>query len=450
MFGNELMSDIKLEFPPDTERSIAVTIPAHKYVLAISSPVFFRQLAELQDNTVVITDCDPEVFRCFLCFIYCDEANFQNVDFAIKVKHLAVKYDVPSLARECLSFLDGNMDPLEGFNVLAYARQFNDQGVEKACWEVIDYNAQAIAVDDSFLHLSHEFLVAFLERSSLNIGEVALFTSVDSWAAKRCEEKGKTLNGENKRCELGCDLLKSIRFTTMTPKEFSDVVLPKEILTKEEIIAVYKNFHSDYAAVESFEFSMLPRATNDGPIFSCRMSTKEYLKENWPYVNESVTLTFAVDKTTLFCGLEFMFNPSATYGCVSVMLWREGVKFKQLSAKSRVDLWINTENYFNEDLYDLPFIRNMSNKVFFNRPVQVFEDTCYTIELLGASSRSPHFYITNRTSGFIQLPNEHSAPEVRFRFCGGLFAYEIPNNSPYIGQMECILFQSPVRTTYDV
>lgn len=447
MFGNELMSDIKFEFPPNTERTTTVTIPAHKYVLAISSAVFLRELTERDNNTMVITDCDPEVFRCFLGFIYCDEANFQTVYFAIKVWHLAVKYDVPSLARECMSFLDGNMDPMEGFYMLTYARKFNDHGLEKACWEVIDYNAKAIAVDDSFLKISHEFLVAFLERSSLNIDEVALFISVDRWATKRCEEEGKAQDGANKRSELGCDLLKSIRFTSMSPNQFSDVVLPKDILTDQEIIAVYKNFHSDYATAESFEFSMLPRVTNDGPIFSCRMSTEAFLEANWPYVNESATLTFAVDKPILFCGLEFMFNPSATNGCVSVMLWREGVKFKQLSARSRVDLWINTENDSYEDQDGRPIIPNKSNKVFFNRPVQIFEDTCYTIELLGASSRSPHFYVANRTSGLKHYTSQSTISdcsidtEVGFSFCGGLFAYKIPDNSPYIGHIECILWQ---------
>ena len=81
MFNNPLMSDIKFAFP-DTKR----TIPAHKYVLAISSPVFFAMfygdLAESRD-TINITDCDPDIFLHFLRFICCDEANFQDVGCVI-------------------------------------------------------------------------------------------------------------------------------------------------------------------------------------------------------------------------------------------------------------------------------------------------------------------------------------------------------------------------------
>lgn len=182
MFGNELMSDIKFEFPPNTERTTTVTIPAHKYVLAISSAVFLRQLAVLQDNTMVITDCDPEVFRCFLGFIYCDEANFLDVDFAIKVWHLADRYDVPSLTSECVFFLEGCMDHASAFRVIRYARLFHDESLERVCWEVIDYNARALVCDDCFMDLSHEFLQSFLERSSLCIDEITLFLAMNRWA----------------------------------------------------------------------------------------------------------------------------------------------------------------------------------------------------------------------------------------------------------------------------
>ena len=100
MFNNPLLSDVKFAFP-NTE----TTIPAHKYVLAVSSPVFlavfFGDLADSSD--------DPDIFLRFLRFIYCDEANFEGIDCAVKLWHLADKYDVPSLAKECEEFLNGNI-----------------------------------------------------------------------------------------------------------------------------------------------------------------------------------------------------------------------------------------------------------------------------------------------------------------------------------------------------
>lgn len=107
MFNNPLLSDVKFAFP-NTE----TTIPAHKYVLAVSSPVFlavfFGDLAESSD-AIDITECDPDIFLRFLRFIYCDEANFEGIDCAVKLWHLADEYDVPSLAKECEEFLNGNI-----------------------------------------------------------------------------------------------------------------------------------------------------------------------------------------------------------------------------------------------------------------------------------------------------------------------------------------------------
>ena len=82
---------------------------------------------------VNIIDCDPDVFLRFLPFIYCDEAIFEDIDCAIKVWRLAdtrvrTKW-TPSLARECVKYLDGNMEQLDALDVLTYARQLNDEEI---------------------------------------------------------------------------------------------------------------------------------------------------------------------------------------------------------------------------------------------------------------------------------------------------------------------------------
>ena len=130
MFNNPLLSDIKFSFPGND-----TIIPAHKYVLAVSSSVFFAMfygdLAETKD-TIDIIDCDPDTFLSLLRFIYCDEAIFKDTDSAVKVMFLADKYDVPSLTSEIVKYLDGEMDPSSAFELLAFARQLNEKGLERA------------------------------------------------------------------------------------------------------------------------------------------------------------------------------------------------------------------------------------------------------------------------------------------------------------------------------
>ena len=335
-----------------------------------------------------------------------------------------------------MEFLDGNMDPLKAFDIIHHARLLNDEGLEKACWQVIDYNAHAIVSDGSFLDLEDKSLLSeFLGRSSLRVSEeLTLFNAIDRWASKRCQEAGVIVSGENKRSVLGKDLLDNIRFFLMSPDQFTDVVLPKNILTKDEVVDVFKYFSYDHVYSE-----ISRRRINREPFRYCMMSNVSLSRTDWYLVNESVMLTVRPRAPILLCGLEFLFNPTATNGCVSITLWRQGVKLKQLSAKSRADSW--------------------SISI---RPVSVDAKTCYTIELLGASSRSPNCYVTNESSGFSQetfriftedeeglemtydeLTSDPYFVEMRsLRFCEGLFTNEIPKNRPYIGHIKSVIFQN--------
>ena len=234
MFNNPVMSDIKFVFPYHDEQSI----PVHRYVLATSSPVFFAMFyGELRDKkeTIEIDESDPDIFLQFLCFLYCDCVTFQDENNAIQLLYLADKYDIPSLTTNCVDFLDGAMQPLNAFDMILHAWKLNHKRLEKICWEVIDYNMKEIFDDDSFSELSHELLLEVVKRSSLRIDELSLFKAVDRWATKRCVDETKAVNGANKRSVLGEDLLDNVRFPVMSSQEFADVVIPSDILSKDEM-----------------------------------------------------------------------------------------------------------------------------------------------------------------------------------------------------------------------
>ena len=58
IFNNQLLTDVKFVVPVSTDESESKTvIPVHKFVLAISSPVFYGQMAETTDY-VELPDCD--------------------------------------------------------------------------------------------------------------------------------------------------------------------------------------------------------------------------------------------------------------------------------------------------------------------------------------------------------------------------------------------------------
>ena len=114
IFNQELLRDVKFAIVRDSQgRSESKKIPAHKFVLAISSPVFFGmfygELAETNDS-VEIYDCEYESLLELFRFMYSDEANL-NPDNVMQLMYLAKKYMLPSLADICSAFLQTNPMP---------------------------------------------------------------------------------------------------------------------------------------------------------------------------------------------------------------------------------------------------------------------------------------------------------------------------------------------------
>ena len=94
MFNNELLSDVKFVVRDSEGRSESMKkIPAHKFLLAISSPVFhamfYGKLAEKKDS-VDISDCDHKSLLEMFRFVYSDEVNL-NADNVMQVLYLAKK-----------------------------------------------------------------------------------------------------------------------------------------------------------------------------------------------------------------------------------------------------------------------------------------------------------------------------------------------------------------------
>ena len=435
MFNNSLMSDIKFAFPNEQ------IIPAHKYVLAISSPVFFAMfyggLAE-QRETVDITDCDPEVFLQFLRYLYCDDTNFRDVNNAIEVWHLADKYDLPSLANECLNFVEAAMSPLNAFQLIPFARRFyNHEGLENVCWKIIDYNAQEIVVHESFLDLKHEYLLPFLQRSSLRVKETSVFKAVDRRAAKRCEESNMTVDGANKRSALGEDLLKLIRFSLMSPEEFSELVMPTEILLTTEVIDVFKQFTS-VPIPGGLKFSSLPREVlKQNASFSSldlgKLSCPDKPPGDIATMQKSGVMTFLVRRAIKLCGVKIIMKQHQS--CyVSLFVFQRDKKIGHIKNKKVIGDTVKMSRH-NRDVC-------VGIDVFFNRPIRLSENTCYTIktQIDQASHCGPptDFFVWSESLQN-HLQNWRQPMEDILK-CSGHYTECIPADVPYKGDIMALLY----------
>ncbi|PSN31285.1 BTB/POZ domain-containing protein 3 [Blattella germanica] len=128
MFNNELMADIRFVVgsPGHTQ-----SIPAHKYVLATGSSVFYA------------------------IYLYCDEIQLE-ADTVLATLYVAKKYIVPHLARACVNYLETSLTAKNACLLLSQSRLFEEPELMQRCWEVIDAQVR----------LSHSLSTLELESAS--------------------------------------------------------------------------------------------------------------------------------------------------------------------------------------------------------------------------------------------------------------------------------------------
>ena len=248
IFNNELLSDIKFVASTsnsDSEsRKSQKSIPAHKFVLAISSPVFYAmfygELAET-GGTIELPDCDSESLLELFRYLYSDEVNLTGSN-VMQVLYLAKKYLVPSLAERCTEYLREHLEASNVFSILPQAQKFEDKDLEERCWSVIESHTEEAVTSDDFVTLERSVVESVVKRERLNVKEVDLFKAVDRWANRAVEKQGLTPDSKVKRKVLGEEIVKAIRFPVMSYNEFASVVLDCCILTKGELIFLIKHY----------------------------------------------------------------------------------------------------------------------------------------------------------------------------------------------------------------
>ena len=312
MLNNNHLSDVKfVALHRSGENDSKKAIPAHKFILAISSPVFeamfFGELAETKD-TVELPDCDygslMELFR----YMYSDEVNLSGSN-VMGVLYLAKKYLVSSLVDKCTEYLQFNLDPSNVFSILPTAQRYEEKELIDRCWEVIDSGAEFAVKSDGFETIERSLLEAVVVRDALNIEEVELFKAVDTWATKQCQKQGFGVSGKMKRKVLGEQIVTTIRFPLMKHDEFAAVVLDTNILTSDEIVNFFKFYSSTLTS--PLGFSEIPRVKQTAfPRCGRFQSVSE---EFVTYRSDRHYLLFSVDKDIMLHGLRLLGSKNNKY-----------------------------------------------------------------------------------------------------------------------------------------
>ena len=343
VFNNDRLSDIKFVVRKmDGESESKQEIPAHKFVLSISSPVFeamfYGELAETRD-TIELPDCDYEGLLELFRYMYSDKANLSESN-VMGVLYLAKKYMVPSLTEECSKYLLNNLNPSNVFSILPSAQKYEDKDLMERCWKLIDEKTKEAMNTDEFATIERSLLKEVIIRDTLSVDEIDLFKAVDLWATEECKRQGLEAVGATKRNILGEEIVKAIRFPIMKLEDFSSVVLASDFLTKEEIVSLIRHLTS----VSKSGFSETTRPGFTGAIQRCcRFNSPP--GGTWGYYGGSPdVIDFTTDKDITLCGVRFLGHRDSNYlvgfnlkmvetATVLMSLERETFPTKQLHAE---------------------------------------------------------------------------------------------------------------------
>ncbi|KAG7154499.1 BTB/POZ domain-containing protein 6-like 3 [Homarus americanus] len=240
MLNNELMADVHFVVgqPGSTQR-----IPAHKYVLAVGSSVFYA------------------MFYGGLKYLYCDEIRLEP-DTVLATLYAAKKYLVPHLAQQCVKFLEVSLTARNACLLLSQSRLFEEPELMTRCWEIV------------------------------------LFDAALSWAEAECTRHEMELTAENKRKVLGT-ALNLIRIPCMELGEFANGAAQSGILTLQETTDLFLHFTARNKPLVSYPVK--PRQGLKKQICH-RFQSSAYRSNQWRYRGRVDSINFMVDKRIFVVG----------------------------------------------------------------------------------------------------------------------------------------------------
>ncbi|CAG2166279.1 unnamed protein product [Oppiella nova] len=359
MFNNPLMSDVLFIVGQKGSNSGQQRIPAHKYVLATGSSVFYAMffggLAEEKEE-IEIPDVEPSAFLTLLRYMYCDDICLE-ADNVLASLYAAKKYLVPHLARACVSYLETSLTARNACILLSQSLLFEEPDLMQRCWEVIDAQAELALASDGFVDIDFQTLESILSRETLNAKELSIFYASLLWANSECQRRELEITADNQRKVLG-NALFLVRIPAMSLEDFANGPAQSGLLTLQETTDIFLNYTA--AVKPILQFPTIARLGLKVQICH-RFQSSAYRSNQWRYRGRCDSIQFSVDKRIFVVGfgLYGSSNGAADYK-VKIELKRMGKVLAENHTKFFSD---GSSNTFN---------------VYFEHPIQIEADTFYT------------------------------------------------------------------------
>ena len=207
-------------------------LPAHKVVLAASSPVFkasfMSELAGGDEFKVDLPEFIPEtkIIEELLNYAYTGEAEISD-DNAEELLVIADYFDIPSLKETCAEFLMINLKPSNCLAIQIFAERYRHQQLHEAATEYICNHLGDIWKTEEFLSSDFEDVKALICGERLDIktqrGEEEVFDGIRTWVKRESETR------EHRFAEL----FSHLRLSAMSLQFITEVIDRDEFVTRD-------------------------------------------------------------------------------------------------------------------------------------------------------------------------------------------------------------------------
>jgi len=284
----EKFSDVKFVVGEGDEKK---TFPAHRVVLAASSPLFEAMLypPSFVENapeiklplTITITDPNitPSSFESLLRVIYTDETkvNASNISELIAC---AKKYQIEKLQILCAEFMEAD---IQSDNVLSLYEIAPDLlGDNEFGLSFIRANAEEVFSSEGFVNLKRERLIPLLKDDDLSIEEQSVFKAVQRWGRRQLENDGIDSKDGSALKKVLSDILPLVRFPVMDVADIATSVAPSGLLDNAQLLELFRYASiSDVKARKLVEMSFpsVPRQSGFSITGDTKLLDAKYKKD---------------------------------------------------------------------------------------------------------------------------------------------------------------------------
>ena len=170
---------------------------------------------------------------CHFRYIYTDTVRISD-DNLFDIVFAAKKLKLGDLEKRCAEFLKMKISDDNVGNLVEQAVQFDSEDCIETCLEYFGDNTKFVISSKEFFKMSRDNIGKLCEVVKISCAYIELFLACVDWAKAECRRNNTDPSPENLRTALG-DIVRKIKFSTMTFDELLKTVVPTGILTNDHL-----------------------------------------------------------------------------------------------------------------------------------------------------------------------------------------------------------------------